>query len=48
MIGEQMYVDEIAAFLAGIEDPSQYPNTIEKDYLVLCLLNKIENSDKKS
>ncbi len=45
MIGEQMYVDEIKAFLAGIKDPSVYPNTIDKDIMMLSLLNKIEDSD---
>lgn len=45
MIGEDMYVEEIAAFLAGIEDASKYPNTLEKDRRVLDLLNKIEETD---
>lgn len=45
MIGEQMYIDEIAAFLAGMKDASVYPNTLDKDIRVLGLLNKIEDSD---
>lgn len=45
MIGEQMYIDEIDAFLAGIKDVSAYPNTLDKDIAVLRLLNKIEDSD---
>lgn len=45
MIGEQMYVDEIKAFLDGIEDASLYPNTLDKDIKVLQLLNFIEESD---
>lgn len=45
MIGEQMYVDEMAAFLAGIVDKKAYPNTLDKDIAVLGLLEKIEDSD---
>ena len=45
MIGEQMYIDEIAAFLAGTKDAKAYPNTIDKDIQVLKLLNSIEDSD---
>ncbi len=45
MIGEQMYIDEIAAFLNGISDSLLYPNTMEKDIRVLQLLNDIEDSD---
>ncbi len=45
MIGEQMYVDEMAAFLAGIVDKKAYPNTLDKDIAVLELLEKIEDSD---
>lgn len=45
MIGEQMYIDEIAAFLNGINDIYAYPNNLSKDIRVLELLNKIEDSD---
>lgn len=45
MIGEQMYIDEIKAFLEGISDPRIYPNTMDKDIRVLKLLNDIEESD---
>ena len=45
MIGEDMYVDEMAAFLSGIDNPSLYPNSLDKDCLVLGLLDKIEKSD---
>lgn len=45
-IGENMYIEELAAFLKGIENRSNYPNTIEKDIEVLNLLNEIEFSDK--
>ncbi len=45
MIGEQMYIDEIAAFLEGINNSKAYPNTLDKDIKVLRLLNKIEDTD---
>lgn len=45
MIGEGMYIEEIKAFLAGIENKTAYPNTMEKDIKVLELLNAIESSD---
>lgn len=44
-IGEQMYIDEIKAFLEGLEDKSKYPNSLEKDLKVLGLLKSIEDSD---
>jgi len=44
-IGEKMYIDELGAFIKGIDDHSLYPNTIEKDIKVLELLESIENSD---
>lgn len=45
MIGEDMYIEEIAAFLAGIEDRANYPNSLEKDMKVLKLLRRIEDTD---
>lgn len=45
MIGEQMYIDEIAAFLQGIKNPGEYPNTLDEDIKVLELLGAIEDSD---
>ena len=45
MIGEQMYIDEIRAFLNGVNEPTMYPNTLEKDIRILRLLNDIEKSD---
>ena len=45
MIGEAMYIEEIRAFLSGIESADSFPNTIEKDIRVLGLLNQIEVSD---
>ncbi len=44
-IGERMYIDEIQAFLLGMKDRNQYPNTLEDDIKVLNLLNNIEESD---
>lgn len=44
-IGEDMYIEEIRAFLNGIEDPSSYPTTIDYDIAILRLLNDIEESD---
>lgn len=44
-IGENMYIEELSAFLNGIENRNEYPNTIEKDLAVLELLEKVENSD---
>lgn len=45
-IGENMYIDEISAFLKGIQDRKAYPNTILKDRKVLELLKMLENSDE--
>lgn len=42
---EDMYVDEIKAFLAGIDNSRNYPNSIDKDINVLKLLKAIESSD---
>lgn len=44
-IGEQMYVDEIKAFISGIGNNTLYPNTIKDDIKVLEILDDIENSD---
>ncbi len=42
---EQMYIDEIQAFINGINDKEKYPNTIVNDLRILELLDAIENSD---
>lgn len=44
-IGEDMYIEEIKAYLEGIQDPSKYPTTIDYDIDVLKLLKGIEDSD---
>lgn len=45
LINENMYIEEIDAFLKGIENREAYPNTIEKDIQVLEMLKAIEDSD---
>lgn len=44
-INENMYVEEVRAFLDGIKDRKKYPNSLEKDIKVLELLKAIEDSD---
>lgn len=44
-INEKMYVEELSAFLAGIDNKSAYPNTLENDIAILKLLQDIEDSD---
>jgi len=41
---EQMYIDEVAAFIAGITDASKYPNSLEDDIKVLKNLEYAEKS----
>ncbi len=42
---EEMYIDEIKAFIDGIKNCKDFPNTLNNDIKVLELLNQIENSD---
>ncbi len=44
-IYEQIYIDEIRAFIEGIKDNTKFPNTMENEFRVLKLLDNIENSD---
>ncbi len=44
-IGENMYIDEIRAFLDAVAGKSAFPNTLEKDHKVLKLLYALERSD---
>jgi len=44
-ITEQMYIDEMSAFLGAFDDHSKYPNSLEHDLKVLNLLYAAENSD---
>jgi predicted dehydrogenase len=43
-ITEQMYIDEMHAFLNGIENPASYVNTLEEDHKVLKVLYLMEKS----
>ncbi len=45
-IGENMYIEEMEAFLSGIENREAFPNTVEKDMKVLALLEEVEGSDE--
>ncbi len=44
-IGENMYIDEIGAFLDAVAGKSAFPNTLEQDHRVLKLLYALERSD---
>lgn len=44
-IGEQMYIDEINAFINYFKGVKPFPNTIDDDIKVLEILNNVENSD---
>lgn len=44
-INENMYVEELGTFLAGIKDRDKYYNCLEKDINVLELLKDLEDSD---
>lgn len=46
-ITEQMYIDEMQAFFAGINDPTKYVNSLEEDHRVLKLLYTMEESWKQ-
>jgi len=44
-ITELMYINEMKSFIEGIDNPAYFPNTLEEDYQVLQLLDKIELSE---
>lgn len=44
-IVEEMYIEEVDAFIKGIDDSSMFSNSITDDIKVLKLLNQIEISD---
>lgn len=46
-ITEQMYIDEMAAFLKAVSRETSFPNTLEHDHKVLKLLYAVEDSDKE-
>lgn len=45
-IGENMYIDELKAFIDAIEGKNPFINTMENDHKVLKLLYAVEESDK--
>lgn len=47
-IGENMYVEEIRAFLDAVAGKTTFPNTLEQDHRVLKLLYALERSDATS
>ncbi|SEA99907.1 Gfo/Idh/MocA family protein [Pedobacter hartonius] len=44
-ITEQMYIDEMSAFLHAVNDNSKFPNTLAHDHEVLKVLYAVERSD---
>ncbi len=44
-ITEQMYIDEMSAFISAFNDHSKYPNSLEHDLKVLTVLYAAEKSD---
>jgi len=47
-ITEQMYIDEIAAFLKAAKNEIDFPNNLKHDHNVLKILYAVENSDNKN
>lgn len=47
-IGENMYIDELAAFLKAARGEAPFVNTLEKDHMVLKILYAIEQADRES
>ena len=45
-ITEEMYINEIKAFLGAIEQKEKFPNNLEKDLRVLNILDVLEKSSK--
>ena len=45
-IGENMYIDELKAFIDAVEGKSSFINTMENDHNILKLLYAVEKSDK--
>lgn len=41
---EDMYIEEVDAFISGIKSPNRYPNNLDEDLKVLGILNSIEKS----
>jgi predicted dehydrogenase len=47
-ITEQMYIDEMEAFVKAVNDERPFPNNLEHDHKVLKLLYAVENSDNNN
>jgi predicted dehydrogenase len=47
-ITEQMYIDEMEAFLSAAKNESPFPNTLEHDHQVLKVLYAVESSDNNN
>lgn len=47
-IGENMYIDEVKAFLNAVAGKSIFPNNLEEDLKVLNILENFEESDAQS
>jgi predicted dehydrogenase len=47
-ITEQMYIDEVAAFIESIDTGKNFPNNLEHDHKVLKLLYAVETSDDQN
>jgi predicted dehydrogenase len=47
-ITEQMYIDEMEAFLKAANNESPFPNTLEHDHQVLKVLYAVESSDNNN
>lgn len=45
-IGENMYIDEVRAFLDAVRGAAAFPNTLADDHKVLKLLYSLERSDR--
>ena len=47
-ITEQMYIDEMAAFLSAIHEGKPFPNSLEHDHKVLKILYSVEKSSDQN
>jgi predicted dehydrogenase len=47
-ITEQMYIDEVDAFLKAIKKEAAFPNSLDHDHKVLNILYSVERSDKQN
>ncbi len=47
-IGENMYIDEVRAFIDAVRGTATFPNTLSRDHKVLKLLYSLERADRLS